>query len=633
MTLSNTLKKIFPFSIFLILITLLLLSCKKDPAPELNIAISSLTVQNKSGSEKVTFTCNGKWSVSSSETWFTVSPSFGNGNGEVTVTYTDNQALEERKGNINFTTGTLAKTLKITQSRTHLDIDNQTLSFTKESAGARISIVSNSDWQVIIPQGVNWVTASPMSGSQNMDVNFVISANTGAIRTADIAIKYAQSEKIVSITQQRGINSPPLPPALKLPTNNNTDASRLPSFRWSASKDPDNDQVVYSLEYSKNGTNWTVSNQSQDTIFYLPAYLDANTNYSWRVKATDSMGESVYSQTNTFRTGTKVSYFDGEYKVALSNTAGISPSEILFIGDGYTAEDYIEGGKFDQEVEEGINYLFSTEPYKSYKQYFKVYKQAGYSRDQGVTQTDKSITKNTKFGVSFNGGSSMESNSTVVFSTAKLIPGVDDIKLRELLIVLLVNENRYAGTCWTWSDGKTIAITPVSRNSNLSYHYKGVLLHEAGGHGFGRLADEYISSSNAGKTISAEDTQKLKDRFSKNHAANVDLTPDFNLVRWKHFIGKPGYERVTIIEGAYYYPFGVWRPEQTSCMINNIGYYNAPSREAIVKRILEKAGETYVLDNFIGNDITKEPAPAALLQTKSFNPLTFVPLSPPVFVK
>ena len=54
---------------------------------------------------------------------------------------------------------------------------------------------------------------------------------------------------------------------------------------------------------------------------------------------------------------------------------------------------------------------------------------------------------------------------------------------------------------------------------------------------------------------------------------------------------KPGYERVGVYEGGFYYSFGVWRPEISSCMVNNIDYYNAPSRETIVKKIMAKAGE------------------------------------------
>lgn len=607
--------------------------CKKEPTPELNLSKSSVEVSNSSGAVTISFTCNGKWTALSSETWLTVSPSFGTGNGELTLNFSSNTSSTERSGDIILTTKTLTKSLKITQIQTILETDKSVLSFSKESSSTKLNITSNTDWQVVLPSEVDWVTVWPKSGSNNMEVSVNVSSNPGPIRNTAIAIKYIQTEKNVAITQFRGQNSEPTTPKLKLPLNNTNDVSRLPEFRWSTSTDSDRDPVVYNLELSKNGSNWISTNPVHDTVLLLSDYLEANTNYLWRVKATDTMDVSVFSETFKLRTGNKVSYFDGEYKIALENAAGASPSEILFIGDGYTAEDFVEGGKFDKEVDEGIKYFFSIEPYKSYKQYFKVYKQAGYSRDQGVTQKDKNIFKNTKFGVAFEGGSKMVSNSDAVFSNAKLIQGIDDIKLRDLLIVLLVNEDRYAGTCFMWGDGKTIAITPVSRDPYLVNHYWGILLHEAGGHGFARLADEYVLSTNIGKSITTEDSQKLRDFFRINFYTNVDLTSDTSQVRWKHFIKKPGYERVGVYEGGFYYSFGVWRPEISSCMVNNIDYYNAPSRETIVKKIMAKAGEQHTLEKFLIKDIRREPELLTALKTKSFNPLTFVPLAPPVFVK
>ncbi|MPN17532.1 hypothetical protein SDC9_164886 [bioreactor metagenome] len=65
-------------------------------------------------------------------------------------------------------------------------------------------------------------------------------------------------------------------------------------------------------------------------------------------------------------------------------------------------------------------------------------------------------------------------------------------------------------------------------------------------------------------------------------------------------------------------------------MINNIPYFSAPSREAAVKKIMRVSGGTYNLDNFVASDIQKAPTAAVLSMTKSYNPLTFVPLAPPV---
>lgn len=47
---------------------------------------------------------------------------------------------------------------------------------------------------------------------------------------------------------------------------------------------------------------------------------------------------------------------------------------------------------------------------------------------------------------------------------------------------------------------------------------------------------------------------------------------------------------------------GVFRPEQNSCMNNDIPYYNTISREAIVKRIKAYAGEEFSYEEFVKND-------------------------------
>jgi hypothetical protein len=51
----------------------------------------------------------------------------------------------------------------------------------------------------------------------------------------------------------------------------------------------------------------------------------------------------------------------------------------------------------------------------------------------------------------------------------------------------------------------------------------------------------------------------------------------------------------------------------------------------MVKRILKTAGETFSFEIFLEKDVQKSPE--AKMATKSFNPLTFIPLAPPVMVK
>ena len=110
----------------------------------------------------------------------------------------------------------------------------------------------------------------------------------------------------------------------------------------------------------------------------------------------------------------------------------------------------------------------------------------------------------------------------------------------------------------------------------------------------------------------------------------MDITNDPATIYWKHFIGLPAYEHVGAYEGGYYFAAGVWRPESGSCMINNVAYYNAPSREAIVKRIMLIAKEPYSFEAFLAKDVAAVPAylppPPTKLQEHLY-------LHPPVWVK
>lgn len=623
--------KYLKYSLF-VLFSFVIISCDKEPPAQLELSAYEILIPNVGAQEKIMVQSNGKWTATVSATWCTISPMSGDGNSEITITASDNIGSQERRVTLYVTSRNLQKNAIITQDIPSLNIDQSEFILSKGAETKSLLITSNTRWQINIPAEATWLMASPMSGEGNKEVLFTISSNEGPAREVYVSVDFANTHKSLRVSQERGLNSPPGVPNLKSPPNSSTDVTRLPAFRWGSVKDPDGDEVSYRIAYSSNQTDWTYSSWLNDSLYYLKETLTATQIYYWKVEVKDNLGASSVSDINAFTTGTKTSYFDGEYRVAQSAVNGVVPSEILFIGDGYMAEDFVEGGQFDKDMDEGIEYFFDVEPYKTYREYFTVYKQAAYSRDRGVSQTDRSISRNTKFKSDFLGGSSLSTQTEEVFYYARKIDGVDDEKLKNLLIILILNENRYAGTCWMWSDGKAIAIVPMSRSTSSGAHYRNILHHEAGGHGFGRLADEYITSANSGKMISEEDKKRFENFERYGFYPNVSLTGDVTTVKWHYFINRLGYNRVNTYQGAFYWSLGAWRSEISSCMIQNEPYFNAPSREAIVRRILETAGEEYTLNKFLEKDTERAPNQSAVMQTKSINPLTFVPLAPPVIV-
>ena len=103
-------------------------------------------------------------------------------------------------------------------------------------------------------------------------------------------------------------------------------------------------------------------------------------------------------------------------------------------------------------------------------------------------------------------------------------------------------------------------------------------------------------------------------------------------MHWKHYFDIAGYEAVGMYEGAYLYNMGAWRPEYISCMEDNRPYYNAPSREAIVRRIMKASGSTFDFDDFLAKDARALSSGAAMAAQAPAVPYDFVPLAPPVLI-
>jgi hypothetical protein len=99
---------------------------------------------------------------------------------------------------------------------------------------------------------------------------------------------------------------------------------------------------------------------------------------------------------------------------------------------------------------------------------------------------------------------------------------------------------------------------------------------------------------------------------------NISISGKINEVPWNHLMFHEKYSGVVdIFEGGYEYTRGVFRAEHNSCMNNNVPYYNAYSRELIVRRIMEYAGEPFSFADFVAKDVL-EPGEGAAA-TRSFD--------------
>lgn len=308
-------------------------------------------------------------------------------------------------------------------------------------------------------------------------------------------------------------------------------------------------------------------------------------------------------------------------------------ANLLFLGDGFIESDFSPGGAFDRAVDEAVKGWFEVEPYKSYREYFNVYKMCAVSAEQGVSHTSRGIVRNTAFGVRYTGRqgeSGMSVDEGAVEEYIQLFSGVSDVRnLDDLEVIVIVNDERYGGTTTLWSKGPSIALCPMNREPKLPGGFVNLVVHEAGGHGFGHLADEYTNHQG----MITNETKEEMLKFQKYGLyQNVDVTPDKTKVLWSDFIGLSGYHEVSTFEGGFYYTQGVWRSEYISCMDINCLYFNVASRRAIVQRIKEMAGESFSMEEFLLKDVQRTyPFRYANLLTKQVMQTGgFVRLAPPV---
>ena len=118
-----------------------------------------------------------------------------------------------------------------------------------------------------------------------------------------------------------------------------------------------------------------------------------------------------------------------------------------------------------------------------------------------------------------------------------------------------------------------------------------VLIHETGGHGFGKLNDEYSLNYYGGPDV--EMIKYIKECHEKGVFVNVDVTNNPKEILWSRYIEDKRFtsEGIGVYKGGAAFFDGIWRPTENSVMrtnsLNKNNFFNAPSRAQIYTRIMK----------------------------------------------
>lgn len=321
---------------------------------------------------------------------------------------------------------------------------------------------------------------------------------------------------------------------------------------------------------------------------------------------TGRRGEITFLLDNKdYRSTMVVEQYDSEVadgEVITNQTASVGAGvNIVFMGDCFDAKDIAEG-KYLDGINEAIGYYFAIEPYKSYKEYFNIYTVVGMSPETGMGTVN--TIKEAKFGSQY-ALDGITPNTETTYEYAMKAETVTEENLCETLVVMVENTEDYGGICYMWGDGSAIAVCPMSRDA-YPFDFRGIVQHEAGGHGFAKLADEYIYTN--GFVQSCSCLNPHLDEFYKGKALgwyrNLSTNGDYKTVEWAHLFMHPDYSNIVdMYEGGYFHTRGIYRSEGNSCMNNNVPYYSAIQRQEMVERIKRYAGEEFSIEEFYAKDV------------------------------
>ncbi|WP_065218294.1 MULTISPECIES: PL29 family lyase N-terminal domain-containing protein [Butyricimonas] len=346
--------------------------------------------------------------------------------------------------------------------------------------------------------------------------------------------------------------------------------------------------------------------------------------YNADIDGTDGVRDFIESMLGRIDTYESTDYSrDGEIKTIQTASLG-NGIDLVLLGDGFTDRD-IADGSYDQIMEKAAENFFSSEPIASYRSYFNARSVKVVSKHGRFSDGHE-----TALSCKFEGGTLITGDDNKCMEYARKISNYDPSRT---VILVVLNDNRYAGTCYMYhANNLSIAYCPTV-DGYSSERFVQIINHEAVGHGFAKLGDEYYHEQNGAIPVNV--IENYRQEQTNGWWNNIDFTINPEEISWKSFLTDNRYrtENLGIFEGALTYPQNVYKSTTNSIMNTNTGIFNAPSREAIYKRIMQLVHGNdwqYSYEDFVAQDLKNIPSATSKARMPQGVPAEFVPLHPPV---
>ena len=360
---------------------------------------------------------------------------------------------------------------------------------------------------------------------------------------------------------------------------------------------------------------------------------DGNIVYTSTIQGYNNIEEFVEEQLGPVEKYESTDFSEDGKVVQLQKATIGNGIDIVLMGDGFS-DRQIADGTYRKYMNSAMEGFFAVEPYTSFRNHFNVYAVTAVSKNETIGNGQETV-----FSSYWNENNEARGNNSKVLTYARKV--VDDANMDNTTIIVLINTlESIRSVCYMyhpdsdnqadWGCGTALTYTKTSYNNTQMNQ---TLNHEANGHGFGKLYDEYNEFAG---TIPESEINSRNQMRPFGWGKNIDFTNDPALVKWARFLSdqRYQYDGLGLFEGGLRYTKGVWRPTISSIMKSNTGGFNAPSREAIYYRIHKLAygpDWEYDYEKFVEYDAINRKT-SAESQTQQVLPLEPVDHTPPVIV-
>ncbi|MBQ4448933.1 MAG: hypothetical protein II900_00685 [Prevotella sp.] len=330
---------------------------------------------------------------------------------------------------------------------------------------------------------------------------------------------------------------------------------------------------------------------------------------------------------------------DGKVTQLQKHTVG-KGVPIIIMCNRFSDRD-IASGKYREAVKWALEGLFSVHPMKSLRDYFDVYEVAAVAyHDNSQDTSTPSYVQNDSIGD--------------VYRYAQKVFGEDRYEDRHNDVVFIVLDHKlfrsYAflphslsesgsdipsgfHTAYVWWPLKNDGTVRTDNDPTT-------LLHEAIGHCFAGLADEYVEDEWKWDDYDSHKEDVMKEQ-KNGYCRNISMDSDVTKTYWADFAADSRYdfEKLGCYEGGEYQATGVYRATEISIMRDTFGssYFNVIARVMIYKRCMKIAyGDSWQFDyeDFVKFDLEK--AKAEYKANQKLDPIFSTSkrfCAPPQFVK